>query len=182
METQQTKSLHPLMWIAGIVLIVFSVAGTAAFMGWIPGSAGKPADAPLAAKLEKPRAAERARPAARVPVAVVCAECGVVQSVREIETKGEGSGVGAVGGAVAGGVLGSQVGHGDGRKLATVVGVVGGAVLGNEIERRARSVKRYEVTVRMESGTIRVITEDLQPAWRAGDKVRIVDGAIQASA
>jgi len=181
METQQAKSLHPLMWIAGIVLIVFSVAGIAAFMGWIPGSAGKPADAPLAAKLEKPRAAERARPAARAPAAAVCAECGVVQSVREIETKGEGSGVGVVGGAVAGGVLGSQVGHGDGRKLATVIGAVGGAVAGNEIEKRVKSSKSYEITVRFEDGSSRVISEPESTAWRAGDRVRVVNGVIHAN-
>jgi outer membrane lipoprotein SlyB len=117
-----------------------------------------------------------------VPVAAVCLHCGIVQSVVEVEDKGKATGLGVAGGAVVGGVLGSQVGHGDGRKLATVVGAVGGAVLGNDIERRARSVKRYEVTVRMESGAVRVITEDVQPAWRAGDKVRIVDGAIQAGA
>jgi hypothetical protein len=34
----------------------------------------------------------------------------------------------------------------------------------------------------MDSGAIRVITEDLQPAWRAGDRVSIVDGAIRIGA
>ncbi|MEX2241778.1 MAG: glycine zipper 2TM domain-containing protein [Burkholderiales bacterium] len=181
MQTQ-TKPIHPLMWIAGIALIVFCGAGIAAFMGWIPGTAGGPAEPALATKLDPPRAAARARAPAPVPVAAVCLQCGIVQSVVEVEDKGKGTGLGVAGGAVVGGVLGSQVGHGDGRKLATVVGAVGGAVLGNDIERRARSVKRYEVTVRMESGAVRVITEDLQPAWRAGDKVRIVDGALQAGA
>jgi len=172
--------MHPLMWIAGIALIAFCGAGIAAFMGWIPGTAGEPAEPALATKLDQPRAAARAR--APAPVAAACLQCGIVQSVVEVDDKGKATGIGVAGGAVVGGVLGSQVGHGDGRKLATVVGAVGGAVLGNDIERRARSVKRYEVTVRMESGANRVITEDVQPAWRAGDKVRIVDGAIQAGA
>ena len=179
MQTQ-TKPIHPLMWIAGIALIAFCGAGIAAFMGWIPGTAGEPAEPALATKLDQPRAAARAR--APAPVAAACLQCGIVQSVVEVDDKGKATGIGVAGGAVVGGVLGSQVGHGDGRKLATVVGAVGGAVLGNDIERRARSVKRYEVTVRMESGANRVITEDVQPAWRAGDKVRIVDGAIQAGA
>jgi outer membrane lipoprotein SlyB len=168
------------MWIAGIALIAFCGAGIAAFMGWIPGTAGEPAEPALATKLDQSRAAARAR--APAPVAAACLQCGIVQSVVEVDDKGKATGIGVAGGAVVGGVLGSQVGHGDGRKLATVVGAVGGAVLGNDIERRARSVKRYEVTVRMESGANRVITEDVQPAWRAGDKVRIVDGAIQAGA
>jgi outer membrane lipoprotein SlyB len=179
MQTQ-TKPVHPLMWIAGIALIAFCGAGIAAFMGWIPGTAGEPAEPALATKLDQPRAAASAR--APAPVAAACLQCGIVQSVVEVDDKGKATGIGVAGGAAVGGVLGSQVGHGDGRKLATVVGAVGGAVLGNDIERRARSVKRYEVTVRMESGAIRVITEDVQPAWRAGDTVRIVDGAIQAGA
>ena len=37
---QTTKSLHPLVWIAGIALIVFSAVGIGAFMGWIPTSMG----------------------------------------------------------------------------------------------------------------------------------------------
>ena len=46
METQApaSKSLHPLTWVAGIALILFSAAGIGAFMGWIPISIGKPGD------------------------------------------------------------------------------------------------------------------------------------------
>lgn len=182
METQAKKSLHPLMWIAGIALIVFCGAGVAAFMGWITSSAGKPGEPSLAGKLDKPRSVEKARAAAKTPVAASCAECGVVQSVREIETKGEGSGIGAAGGAVVGGVLGNQVGHGDGRKVATVVGAVGGAVVGHEIEKRVKSTKSYEITVRFEDGSSRVITEPDATAWRAGDKVKVVNGVIQSNA
>ena len=34
----------------------------------------------------------------------VCANCGTVSAIREVEKKGEGTGVGAIGGAVIGGV------------------------------------------------------------------------------
>ena len=121
MQTQARNPMHPLMWVAGIAVIVFSAVGIAAYMDWMPGSVAKPGDAPLAAKLENPRAAGAPRTAPRTPVAAICAECGVVQSVHETKVKGEASGVGVVGGAVVGGVLGNQVGHGDGRKVATVV-------------------------------------------------------------
>jgi outer membrane lipoprotein SlyB len=179
MQTQQaqaSKSLHPLIWVAAIALIVLCAAGIAAVMGWIPGSAGKPGEPPLAAKVEKPR------PAASSRAAAVCAECGVVQSVREIDTKGEASGVGAVGGAVVGGVLGNQVVRGDNRKVATVGGAVVGAVVGNEIEKHVKSTKSYEITVRFDDGTSRVITEANESTWRAGDKVKLVNGALQAKA
>lgn len=178
METQTGKPLHPLMWVGGVALIVLCGVGAAAFMGWIPGSAGQPGEPGLVAKVDKPRAVEKVRAAARIPVAAICAECGVVQSVREIETKGEGSGIGAVGGAVVGGVLGNQVGRGDGRKVATVIGAVGGAVAGNAIEKHVKSTRSYEITVRMDDGSSRAITESDSTPWSAGDKVKVVNGVI----
>src|SRR5204863_1211892 len=132
MEPQAGKTLHPLLWLGGIVFILFCGAGAAALMGWLPGSAAKQAEPIPAVGLAHPRAP-------KVAVAAICAECGVVQSVHEVDTKGEGSGIGAVGGAVVGGVLGHQVGEGNGKKLATVVGAVGGAFAGNEIEKRAKT-------------------------------------------
>jgi outer membrane lipoprotein SlyB len=205
METPTSKSPHPLVWVAAISLIVFCAAGVGALMGWIPTSIGKP-DEPVLTKLEQPavqvpaqapdmRARDRERERDRdrdrakhapapavVAAATRCAECGVIQSVREIDTKGEGSGLGAVGGAVAGGVLGSQIGGGNGKKVMAVVGAVGGAVAGNEIEKRVKATKSYEVTVRFDDGTSRVITEANLPSWRSGDKVKVINGVIQSNA
>ena len=189
MEAQASKSPHPLIWIAAIALIVFCGAGFAALMGWIPTSAGKPEERTVA-QASKPAAPthqgttkKHAAPApAPVVVAAKCAECGVVQSVREIDAKGEGTGLGAVGGAVVGGVLGSQVGGGDGKKVMAVVGAVGGAVAGNEIEKRVKATRSYEITVRFDDGTSRVITEPHATSWRAGDKVRVINGVIQSNA
>jgi len=106
----------------------------------------------------------------------------VIEAVREIDTKGEGSGLGAVGGAVVGGVLGHQVGGGRGKDIATVVGAVGGAVAGNEIEKRVKSSKSYELTVRFEDGSSRVISEANPPTWRTGDRVKVINGVIQSNA
>lgn len=64
-----------------------------------------------------------------------CADCGVVQSVRAVEQKGEGSGVGLVAGGVVGGVLGHQIGSGRGQDVATAVGAVGGAAVGANVGR-----------------------------------------------
>jgi uncharacterized protein YcfJ len=41
-------------------------------------------------------------------------------------------------GAVIGGLLGNQVGHGNGRKLATLAGMIGGGLVGNEVQERQR--------------------------------------------
>lgn len=204
METQLvTANRYPnaMIWIAGIAITVFCATGVAALMGWLPGSLGHPADVTAAAASQKAvqLPAVAAKPAApkiasasgvqSAPVkvansaatAVKCAECGVIESMREVESRGTGSGLGAVGGAVVGGVLGNQVGKGHGTDVATVVGAVGGGLAGNEIEKRMKTTKSYEVTVRLEDGTSRVVHEATQPSWHTGDHVKLVDGAIRSN-
>jgi len=191
---------------------LFSAVGIAALMGWIPNSMGGAGDkaaveqysanavppaAPIANRAVAPRPAQAdyVAPAraergervehiapARVAAVATCVECGVIESVREIDAKGKGSGLGAVGGGVVGGLLGNQVGAGRGKDVMTVVGVVGGALAGNEVEKRVKTSKSYEVTVRMHDGSSRIISEASLPPWRTGDKVKIIDGAIRSNA
>lgn len=110
-----------------------------------------------------------------------CTECGVIDSIREVTTKGEGSGLGVIGGAVVGGLLGNQVGAGSGKDVATVAGAVGGAVAGNQIEKSVKSTKSYDITVRFEDGSSRVIHEENAPAWRPGDRVKVINGVIRSN-
>src|ERR1700682_4124140 len=51
-------------------------------------------------------------PGTAAPPSASCTTCGVVESIRYVEKKGEGSGVGAIAGGVLGGVLGHQIGSG----------------------------------------------------------------------
>ena len=110
-----------------------------------------------------------------------CAECGVIDSIREVTAKGEGSGLGVVGGAIVGGLLGNQVGAGSGKDVATVAGAVGGAVAGNQIEKSVKSTKSYDITVRFEDGSSRVINEENGSVWRPGDRVKVINGVIRSS-
>lgn len=68
----------------------------------------------------------------------------VVVEKRREERFGDKDGM--VAGAVVGGLLGSQVGGGDGKKLATVAGAVGGAFAGREIDRRHTGGQKYTET------------------------------------
>ena len=112
----------------------------------------------------------------------VCESCGTIESVRAIEHHAEqGSGLGAVAGAVLGGVLGHQVGGGNGQKIATVAGAVGGGYAGNSIEKRMHTTTTYEVRVKMENGRVRTFKPATQPEWHTGDRVRIVNGVLQAA-
>ncbi len=199
-EPQSGKFPQAIVWIAGIALTLFCAVGIAAVMGWIPNSMGGAGDKPEfqsgsmtsaprnAPKTHSATAAKSVAPVAepvapaRVAASANCAECGVIESVRAVEAKGLGSGLGAVGGAVVGGLLGNQVGAGRGQDVMTVVGAVGGAVAGNEVEKRVKSTSHYEVTVRLNDGSSRVISETAQPVWHTGDKVKLVNGAIRSNA
>lgn len=152
-------------------------------------AAPAPAPAPAAAQVAetpkhvskpkvvaKTRHTEEAKPVQAAPAEkVVCSNCGVVLSVNEVEVKGKGSGLGAVAGGVAGGLLGNQVGQGSGRDVATIVGAFGGVIAGNEIEKNVKKTKVYDVTVKMENGTERVLRHYTNPNFTAGDKVKVVD-------
>lgn len=195
------STLHPLVIAAAVAVMLFCAVGTAALMGWLPSSTGgnnaqqeaalaaaqadKPA--PAVAQNDKPARSTSSHAApvrhkpAPPPERSVCNNCGVIENVREINTRAEGSGVGAAGGAVIGGLLGNQVGGGHGRQLATVAGAIGGAVAGNQIEGNIKSTRSYDVTVRLDNGATRTIHQSATPAWGVGDQVRIVDGVIRSN-
>jgi outer membrane lipoprotein SlyB len=119
-------------------------------------------------------------PAYRVatPAPVICAECGVVETVREVAVEPKGSGGGAVAGGVVGGIIGNQIGKGATRDIATLLGAVGGAYAGNHIEKTVKEAKRYDVIVRFEDGSTRTFSSDTPPAWQSGDRVRLQNGGL----
>jgi len=147
------------------------------------GYAGNAAPAPYPTQQqEQPRQQEQAAPQERVAQQgpAVCHSCGVVESVRSIEHRGQGSGVGAAGGAILGGLLGNQIGSGHGRQLATVAGAVGGAVAGNQVEGNMKTTHSWEIVVRMDNGKKRVLHQSAQPQWRSGDQVKVVNGQLRS--
>jgi outer membrane lipoprotein SlyB len=128
-----------------------------------------------------PNLAENAPPVAVAPPAPpVCYECGVIQLVKTVEEKGEGSGLGAVGGAVVGGVLGHQVGQGRGNDVATILGAIGGSLAGNQIEKNVKKKVHYEIVVRFDDGSSKIFKQEQAPAWRNGDRVKVINGQIEA--
>jgi outer membrane lipoprotein SlyB len=208
METPRIR-LHPLLTAAAISLIVLSAAGIAALTGVLPHSSGTDTQAPAPeaqAAVEQPvtqpavetppaqpkRTARHVPP--RPPVQVAAAEppprvaqaplpgvAGVVESVKEIEKKGESTMAGPILGGIAGAVLGHQVGEGRGKSVATAVGAGAGIFGGKAIEEKVRATKHWETTVRLDDGSTRTISTEAEPAWHAGERVRVVDGQILKS-
>ena len=107
-----------------------------------------------------------------------CATCGTVDSIRITEKAGEGSAVGLIAGGLLGGLVGHQIGQGRGNTAATIVGAAGGAYAGHQVEKNAKRTLHYDVTVRMDDGTLRTIGYDVEPGFRSGDKVRFIDGRL----
>jgi hypothetical protein len=72
--------LYPLMVIAAIAVIAFSVVGIASITGWMPsGLMSRVAGVHTIPEVDT----------ARSGVAFECAECGVIETIREIEQRGE---------------------------------------------------------------------------------------------
>ena len=117
-------------------------------------------------------------PVQQQAAAQTCFDCGRVESVQAVQSAAAPSGVGVGVGAVVGGLLGNQVGNGNGRTLATIAGAVGGGYAGNEVEKRTRTATTYQVRVRMEDGQMRTFPQSDANGWRAGDKIRVVNGQL----
>ena len=79
-----------------------------------------------------------------------CAECGVIVSMRKIERHKEEPGPGAAGSGAA----------------------------GNRDESRLTAARNYEFTVRMDDGSSRVIEAAYAAAWRRGERLIVIAGAI----
>ena len=203
MET--TKRLHPLLTAAAVSLIVFSAAGVAALTGALPLSRGS-SEPVIAAEVQKPlehavslpapaaapapvaRPRPRAKPVAEAPrtyetpkPAPLPGVGGVVESVKEIEQAPDKTIAGPVAGGVAGAVLGHQIGEGRTRMIATAIGAGAGILAGRAIEKKVRTEKLWETTVRLENGATQTFKSEAQPAWQAGERVRVVDGQILKS-
>ena len=205
METTTIRQ-NPLLTVAAISVIVLSAVGVAALTGMIPASRSQnalelpkevaqpiepaithaPARKPVVRRtaplpVESPQLVEAPQPQVVQPAKPVLpvGDVGVVESVREVKEPGEAKGVGAIAGGVVGGVLGNKLGKG--KALGTLLGAAGGAFAGHQAEKHVRADKHWEIAVRLDDGSQRALTSDAEPAWHAGDRVRIVDGKLERS-
>jgi len=132
-------------WIAAIAVIAFGTAGFARVTGWSAGP-GEVSGETSALERTGPQPAEsmaRSR--------LLCAECGTIVSVREIEVPVDDSGSGAAGGATASNRDGD--------------------------ESRGKSVRRYEISLRMADGSSRVIDDAFPARWRPGERLVVIAGS-----
>lgn len=163
---------HPLVLGAAVSAIVVSLAGTAALVGLLPSARSQ--------KIETSVQNSPPAPAQRPNRDGVCGSCGTLAAVRMVEIRGNGTGLGALAGGLTGAVVGSQLGKGDGNTAMTILGAAGGALAGNEIEKNVKKRVTYRVTVHMDDGSFRTVSQPSPPPVARGGRVRIVDGAVLA--
>jgi outer membrane lipoprotein SlyB len=92
---------------------------------------------------------------------------GTVESVRNVTIAHPESGVGAMSGAALGGLGGSQIGGGNGSAAA-------GGLIGERAENRANMRPGLEITVRLENGEMRAVTQLADEMFRPGERVRLL--------
>src|SRR5512134_1661509 len=157
MNPQADKFRFLPLLIMGIAVILFSTAGVAAIMGWLPASAEDSGEtlalndppvalaSPVAAtgQTRPPQVGRATRTKGR------CAECGMIVSMREI------------------------VGHDD----DSGPGVASGATADKWDEAPVKSASSHEIIVRLADGSSRVINHASAASWRPGERVIVIDGA-----
>ena len=100
----------------------------------------------------------------------------VVEGVRQVTIEKAPSGVGAVAGGVVGGVAGSSVGGGKGSTITSILGAVAGGLAGQAIEGGVGRKTGLEITVKLDNGELRAITQEADEQFKPGDRVRLLSG------
>jgi outer membrane lipoprotein SlyB len=93
-----------------------------------------------------------------------------------VAIEGTKTGIGAATGAAVGGIGGSTIGGGKGSTAAAVLGAVAGGVAGGMVEEGATKKQGVEITVRLDSGQIIAIVQQVSPNinFNVGDRVRVL--------
>ncbi len=150
MKALASKSLRLPLWIAGLVAILCSAVAFSPLSASIqaPVESFKHGVAPGAwPEVPPPSATEAPAKALRAARGKArCAECGVIQSTREIDTRNEKTDAGAAGRTSSGG----------------------------EPERMPTRI--YETVVRLQDGSIHVISDANPERWRPGERVTLIGG------
>ena len=166
-----------------VVLIATGFAWGAGALAQAPPSKAPPSKAP-----PSPASSSSISPA-NVPPPTInqieCGPCGKVESIRQTTSKqqwtplGTGVGVGGVPdiGAQPAGVTSYKIGPGLSNQGMVVLGSAGGAAY--KKTPNSYEQPRWEVTVKLDSGRIGVVTLSYEPYVKEGDRVRIAGNNVE---
>lgn len=154
--------------IAAIAVIIFSLVGVGVMTGVIPSSLSRSGDPQVAAKTARTDATSPDHSST-----VLAQRKSAVGASASLRAAGKGTHIAP-----------AQPCAGCGRIEAVSLVAQGVAAPGlgpsPGLATGPNNARRYEVLVRLEDGTVRIFSYDTQPEFRAGDAVRIIDGALTA--
>ena len=103
-------------------------------------------------------------------------EFGAILSTKPVIIEGQRTDWGELSGVIIGGIAGSSVGEGKGQQIATTLGAIGGAVAASVVEEKATRVQGLELTVKMDSGKILSIVQEVDAInqFQKGQRVRVL--------
>jgi hypothetical protein len=129
--------------------------------------------------------AQAAGPAAPAP-SIDCGACGKVETIRQTTVSQQwtplGTGVGISGAPVSpgespAGVASYKIGPGLSNQGMVVLGAAGGAAYSKTPGSYERP--RWEVTVKLDTGALRVVSLSYEPYVREGDRVRVAGNNVE---
>jgi hypothetical protein len=151
-DAQRTS---PLLLGAAVVVLIFIAIGIGAVSGVIPGSPWH----------EEPRLAFQIALPAGAPSAKPCFTCGTITSIRAFELR------------TAPGSKEEDLGK---EAATTILSAAGSIFASEEFQTSMRKRYAYRVTLRMEDGSYRTLSQRTPPKFSVGEKVRLLDGTLAA--
>lgn len=101
---------------------------------------------------------------------------GTVEKVSPVILEGQRGPIGLYGGGAAGAAGAGVVGHGVGTDLAQVGGGIVGAVAGQAVEEAVTRKDAQEMVIKLDNGSMVVITQAGSPLFAVGERVAIANG------
>ena len=103
-----------------------------------------------------------------------CAVCGTIESIRTVEVLDEASGPAGPTEPKSG----TDAGGASANSAPSVLDTLSSVVSGSESGKYVRKRQVFRVTLRMDDGSFRAISQSSPPAFAVGDKVRVAEGRI----
>jgi outer membrane lipoprotein SlyB len=163
MNTQANERRHLPLLIGGVFVFLISGIAIGSLAISAQGFDG------IRAPSEPPDAAAVPAIAAPEARAYRCAECGIIESLREIVAPGEEAEANVPGRIVSGK-------RGETEAKRSAIETKRSAIEATRSAIEAKRVRNYEVTIRLQDGSTRVITEAAPARWRQRERVTIIAG------
>lgn len=151
MEHTTGKPMNPLVIGVSVSVLVVSLVGIGAITGLIPlAKSQKPLDAKAPGEESVDAAVEVTRQASRPERAAATQLCATCGTVESVRPF----------------------------EVKGEAGGAGAAAGGPEVRKQVNSKTVHRVTIRMDDGSYRTISQPVAPGYGVGEKVRIIDGSV----